>query len=142
MAGVNKVILIGNLGKDPDIMIFDGVKKATFSLATSETYKNKEGQKLEQTEWHNIVCWRGLADIAEKFLKKGVQVYIEGRLRYRKWEDKEGRMKHVVEIVADNFMTLTRTNNIDHINNNHSEPGLSNILEEYPDADSLGDLPF
>ncbi|MDD3724537.1 MAG: single-stranded DNA-binding protein [Bacteroidales bacterium] len=142
MAGVNKVILIGNLGKDPDIMIFDGVKKATFSLATSETYKNKEGQKLEQTEWHNIVCWRGLADIAEKFLKKGVQVYIEGRLRYRKWEDKEGRMKHVVEIVADNFMILTRTNNIDHINNNHSEPGLSNILEEYPDADSLGDLPF
>ena len=142
MSGVNKVILIGNLGKDPDIMIFDGVKKATFSLATSETYKNKEGQKLEQTEWHNIVCWRGLADIAEKFLKKGVQVYIEGRLRYRKWEDKEGRMKHVVEIVADNFMILTRTNNIDHINNNHSEPGLSNILEEYPDADSLGDLPF
>ncbi|MDY0054490.1 MAG: single-stranded DNA-binding protein [Bacteroidales bacterium] len=142
MAGVNKVILIGNLGKDPDIMIFDGVKKATFSLATSETYKNKEGQKLEQTEWHNIVCWRGLADIAEKFLKKGVQVYIEGRLRYRKWEDKEGRMKHVVEIVADNFMILTRTNNIDHINNNHSEPGLSNILEEYPNADSLGDLPF
>lgn len=142
MAGVNKVILIGNLGKDPDIMIFDGVKKATFSLATSETYKNKEGQKLEQTEWHNIVCWRGLADIAEKFLKKGVQVYIEGRLRYRKWEDKEGRMKHVVEIVADNFMILTRTNNIDHVNNNHSEPGLSNILEEYPDADSLGDLPF
>ncbi|MFV0502161.1 MAG: single-stranded DNA-binding protein [Bacteroidales bacterium] len=142
MAGVNKVILIGNLGKDPDIMIFDGVKKATFSLATSETYKNKEGQKLEQTEWHNIVCWRGLADIAEKFLKKGVQVYIEGRLRYRKWEDKEGRMKHVVEIVADNFMILTRTNNIEHVNNNHSEPGLSNILEEYPDADSLGDLPF
>ena len=142
MAGVNKVILIGNLGKDPDIMIFDGVKKATFSLATSETYKNKEGQKLEQTEWHNIVCWRGLADIAEKFLKKGVQVYIEGRLRYRKWEDKEGRMKHVDEIVADNFMILTRTNNIEHVNNNHSEPGLSNILEEYPDADSLGDLPF
>ena len=142
MAGVNKVILIGNLGKDPDIMIFDGVKKATFSLATSETYKNKEGQKLEQTEWHNIVCWRGLADIAEKFLKKGVQVYIEGRLRYRKWEDKEGRMKHVVEIVADNFMILTRTNNIEHVNNNHSEPGLSNILEEYPDAESLGDLPF
>lgn len=142
MAGVNKVILIGNLGKDPDIMIFDGVKKATFSLATSETYKNKEGQKLEQTEWHNIVCWRGLADIAEKFLKKGVQVYIEGRLRYRKWEDKEGRMKHVVEIVADNFMILTRTNNIDHVSVNHSEPGLSNILEEYPDADSLGDLPF
>lgn len=142
MAGVNKVILIGNLGKDPDIMIFDGVKKATFSLATSETYKNKEGRKLEQTEWHNIVCWRGLADIAEKFLKKGVQVYIEGRLRYRKWEDKEGRMKHVVEIVADNFMILTRTNNIEHVNNNHSEPGLSNILEEYPDAESLGDLPF
>lgn len=142
MAGVNKVILIGNLGKDPDIMIFDGVKKATFSLATSETYKNKEGQKLEQTEWHNIVCWRGLADIAEKFLKKGVQVYIEGRLRYRKWEDKEGRMKHIVEIVADNFMILTRTNNIEHVNNNHSEPGLSNILEEYPDAESLGDLPF
>src|SRR5574344_1051868 len=99
MSVVNQDILIGNLGKDPDIIVFDGVKKATFPLATTETYKNKDGQKIEQTEWHNVVCWRGLADVAEKFLKKGMQVFIEGKLRNRQWEDKEGNKKHSVEIV-------------------------------------------
>ncbi|MDD4739803.1 MAG: single-stranded DNA-binding protein [Bacteroidales bacterium] len=147
MAGVNKVILIGNLGKDPDIIVFDGVKKATFPLATTETYKNKDGQKIEQTEWHNVVCWRGLADVAEKFLKKGMQVFIEGKLRNRQWEDKEGNKKHSVEIVSDNFMILTRNQNsqtdqYQNNNNSTSEPTLANIINEFSDTDTLGDLPF
>lgn len=147
MAGVNKVILIGNLGKDPDIIVFDGVKKATFPLATTETYKNKEGQKMEQTEWHNIVCWRGLADIAEKFLRKGMQVFIEGKLRNRQWEDKDGNKKHSVEIVAENFMILTKnytpqTEQPLANNSNSLETNLSNIINDYSDTDNLGDLPF
>src|SRR5574344_1250970 len=108
MTGINKVILIGNLGKDPDIIVFDGVKKATFPLATTESYRNKDGEKMEQTEWHNIVCWRGLADIAEKFLCKGMPLYVEGKLRSRTWEDKDGNKRHTTEIVADNFMILSR----------------------------------
>ena len=75
MVGVNKVILIGNLGRDPEVVSFDSVKKATFSLATTEVHKAKDGSKVEETEWHNIVCWRGLAEIAERFLKKGMQIY-------------------------------------------------------------------
>jgi single-strand DNA-binding protein len=145
MAGVNKVILIGNLGKDPDTIVFDGVKKASFPLATTETYKNKEGQKQEQTEWHNIVCWRGLADVAEKFLKKGIQVFIEGKIRNRQWEDKEGNKKHSFEIVADNFMILTKNyNNVEQNipNTTSSNNSLSEIINDYPDLDSLGDLPF
>ena len=90
MAGVNKVILIGNLGKDPEVKYLDsGVAVANFSLATSESYKNKEGERVNQTEWHNIVLWRGLAEVAEKWLKKGSSVYIEGKIKTRKWEDKE-----------------------------------------------------
>jgi single-strand DNA-binding protein len=96
--GVNKVILIGNLGKDPEIQNFDkGVKKAAFSLATSETYRNREGQEIEQTEWHNIILWRGLAEVAEKYLKKGSQVYIEGRIRSRSYE-KDGQKRYITEI--------------------------------------------
>ena len=83
MVGVNKVILIGNLGRDPEVVSFDSVKKATFSLATTEVHKAKDGSKVEETEWHNIVCWRGLAEIAERFLKKGMQIYVEGKIRSR-----------------------------------------------------------
>lgn len=110
--GVNKVILIGNLGKDPEVFSFEtGVKKVTFSLATTEIYRNKEGQDVEQTEWHNIVVWRSLADIAEKFLKKGSQVYIEGRIRYRTYE-KDGQKKYITDIEADNINMLgSRQNN-------------------------------
>ena len=93
MAGVNKVILIGNLGKDPEVRYLDsGVAVANFSLATTESYKNKEGERVSQTEWHNVVLWRGLAEVAEKWLKKGSSVYIEGKIRSRKWEDKEGNI--------------------------------------------------
>jgi single-strand DNA-binding protein len=107
MAGVNKVILVGNLGKDPEVKYLDnGVAVANFSLATTEKYKNKEGEKVSQTEWHNIVLWRGLAEVAEKYLKKGASVYVEGKIKTRKWEDKDGNTRYNTEILADNMTML------------------------------------
>jgi len=107
MAGVNKVILVGNLGKDPEVKYLDnGVAVANLSLATTENYKNKEGEKVSQTEWHNIVLWRGLAEVAEKYLKKGASVYIEGKIKTRKWEDKDGNTRYNTEILADNMTML------------------------------------
>ena len=107
MSGVNKVILVGNLGKDPEVRYLDnGVAVANFSLATTENYKNKQGERVSQTEWHNIVFWRGLAEVAEKYLKKGDSVYVEGKLRTRRWEDKDGNAKYTTEILADNMTML------------------------------------
>ncbi|MBW6491095.1 MAG: single-stranded DNA-binding protein [Lentimicrobium sp.] len=104
--GINKAILIGNLGRDPEIQNFDkGVKKASFSIATTETYRNREGQEMEQTEWHNIILWRGLAEIAEKYLRKGSQVYIEGRIRNRSYE-KDGQKRYITEIECDTLNLL------------------------------------
>lgn len=109
MAGLNKVMLIGNLGKDPEVKdTGNGIKLVTFPLATSEDYKDKEGNKQTKTEWHNIVLWRALADLAARFLTKGQQVYIEGRLNTRKWEDKEGHTRYTTEIVGDNIVLLGR----------------------------------
>ncbi|MBP5759684.1 MAG: single-stranded DNA-binding protein [Bacteroidales bacterium] len=138
MAGVNKVILIGNLGKDPEIITFETAKKATFPLATTEYFKNKDGQKIEQTEWHNIVCWRGLADIAEKILKKGTQIFIEGKLRTRSWEDKDGNKRYITEVVADNFSVLANRNHQD--NNQEAEQPIDKILND--ETEPLQDLPF
>lgn len=108
MSGINKVILVGHLGKDPEVRYLDGgVTVASFPLATSETY-NKDGKKIEQTEWHNIVMWRGLADTASKYLKKGKLIYLEGKLRTRSFEDREGHKKYTTEIVAENFTMLGR----------------------------------
>jgi single-strand DNA-binding protein len=99
---INKVILVGNVGKDPEIRHLDsGVAVATFSLATSETYIAKNGDKVTSTEWHNIVLWRGLAEIAEKYVRKGKQLYIEGRIRTRTYEDKDGQKKYITEINGD-----------------------------------------
>ena len=109
MSGINKVILVGNLGKDPEVRYLEGgTAVAKFPLATSETYKNKEGQKVDSTEWHNIVMWRGLAEIAEKFLKKGSLVYIEGKIRTRAYDDKEGNKRYATEIIADSMTMLGR----------------------------------
>lgn len=107
MAGINKVILVGNLGKDPEVRRLDnnGVV-ATFPLATSESYKDKNGQRVEKTEWHNIVMWRGLAEVAEKYLKKGQTVYVEGKIRNRNYQDKEGQTRYITEIVADEMTML------------------------------------
>ena len=107
MAGINKVILVGNLGKDPEVRTLEnGAKVANFTLATSESYKNREGQRVTQTEWHNIVLWRGLAEIAEKYLRKGNQVYIEGKIKSRSWDDKDGVKRYTTEILGDNLTML------------------------------------
>jgi single-strand DNA-binding protein len=107
MAGVNRVILIGNLGKDPEIRNLEGgAKVANFPLATTESFKNRNGEKTEHTEWHNIVLWRGLAEVSEKYLKKGNSVFIEGRIRTRSWDDKDGQKHYMTEIVADNMQML------------------------------------
>lgn len=107
MAGVNKVILVGNLGRDPEVRhLENGAVVSSFPIATSETYKDRNtGERREQTEWHNIVLWRGLAEIAEKYLRKGDQVYIEGKLRTRSWE-KDGITRYTTEVVGDNMTML------------------------------------
>lgn len=109
---LNKVMLIGNVGKDPEVRYLDGAsgnaKVATFTLATTERYKDRNGETKENTEWHNIVAWRGLADICEKYVKKGTQVYIEGRIRTRSWDDQSGGKRYTTEIMADNMQLLGR----------------------------------
>lgn len=139
MAGVNKVILVGNLGKDPEVRYLDsGVAVANFSLATTENYKNKQGEKVSQTEWHNIVLWRGLAEVAEKWLKKGSSVYIEGKIRTNKWEDKEGNTRYNTEILADNMTMLGNR-----INSDVSDKNDSKTVSEIKSVnDENDDLPF
>ena len=106
---LNKVMLIGNVGKDPEPRhLENGTMIVTLTLATTERYKDRNGEVKEQTEWHNIVCWRNLAEIAEKYVRKGTQIYIEGKLRNRSWEDQNGNKKYVTEIVADNLRLLGR----------------------------------
>jgi len=106
---INKVILVGNVGKDPVIRYFDrGVAKATFPLATSETYTNQQGETITSTEWHNIVLWRALAEVAEKTVKKGAQIYIVGKIKTRSYVDKEGNNKYITEILADALLLLDR----------------------------------
>lgn len=102
------MILLGNLGKDPEITYLESnkVPVVRFSLATTETYMNKEGQKVDQTEWHNVTLWRGLAEVAEKYLKKGSRIYLEGKIRNRSYEDKEGIKRYTTEIVGDNMVML------------------------------------
>jgi single-strand DNA-binding protein len=112
MGSVNKVILIGNLGKDPELKYFEeNIAKVSFSLATTEHYKDKSGARNEHTEWHNIVMWRTLAENASKILKKGSQVYIEGKIQSRQWTDKEGIKRNMTEILAENFTLLQSKNN-------------------------------
>ena len=105
--GINKVILIGNLGKDPISQdIGNGVKKVTFSLATTESLLSRDGTKTEHTEWHNIIVWRGLAEVAEKYLRKGNTVYIEGRLRSRQYDDRDGNKRNITEVLCDNLVMM------------------------------------
>jgi len=104
---VNRVILIGNLGKDPEVKhLENGAVVANFPMATSESYKDKSGNKVDQTEWHQVVLWRGLAEVAEKYLKKGAKVYIEGKIKTRTWEDQEGSTRYTTEIVGDKMTML------------------------------------
>ncbi|WP_027003206.1 single-stranded DNA-binding protein [Hugenholtzia roseola] len=104
--GVNKVTLIGNLGQDPQVRPANDTKVATFSMATTESYQDREGKTVEKTEWHRIVAWRGLAEIIERYVKKGDRLYIEGKLATRSYE-KEGQTHYVTEIVAQNLVMLS-----------------------------------
>jgi len=146
MSGVNKVILIGRLGKDPEVRTFENnVKKTSFPLATSEFRKDKEGNKIELTEWHNIVCWRYLAETAEQFLTKGKLIYLEGKIRTRSWED-NGMKKYITEIEANTFTMLGPKDE-----NKSTETQVSNVqplppvVENAPETtapDFADDLPF
>ena len=109
MRGVNRVMLIGNLGRDPDLQYLEGnIAVAKFPLATTETFKDKTGNLVSQTEWHTVVLWRGLAELAQKYLHKGSLVFIEGRLRTRTWEDKDKNRRFSTEIVGDNLVMLDK----------------------------------
>lgn len=133
-------MLIGNLGKDPEVKYLEGgVAVAKFPLATSESYKDKTGKKVDQTEWHNVVLWRGLAEIAEKLLKKGMQVYVEGKIRTRSWQDKEGNKRYSTEIVGDGLTLLGRRED-----NSAGGSSASPNQENDPIAsnDAADDLPF
>lgn len=144
---VNKVILIGRLGKDPEVRKINSTTTVcNFPLATNESYKNQDGTYTEQTEWHNIVMWRGVAERAERILKKGSSVFIEGKLRTRSWEDKEGNKRYTTEIVVENFQLLdkkdvTGTPGTSGEQKSSSEGGVSETALEEPKFDN-DDLPF
>ena len=122
---VNKVILIGNLGKDPEVRrLENGSVVASFPLATSEIYNDKQtGERKEITDWHDIVLWRGLAEIAEKYIRKGTKVYIEGKLKKRSWQDKEGNSRYATEVVGDDLTILTRNDQAERNNAPYSQAG-------------------
>ena len=139
---MNKVILIGNLGKAPETRTLEsGVVMSRFPIATSETYKNrKSGEKTSHTEWHNVVLWRGLAEVAEKYLNKGDKILIEGRIRSRSWEDKEsGQMRFITEILADKMQMIGSVKKSSEDFNEAQEPTASFIEESSIEQE---DLPF
>lgn len=143
MRGVNRVMLIGNLGKDPDVQYLEGnIAVAKFPLATTETYKDRAGKLISQTEWHTVVLWRGLADLAQKYLHKGSLIYVEGRLRTRSWDDREGNKKFATEIVGDNLIMLDKRN--DGSSGYHAAPAITDTAEPFPGTDipPLGDEPI
>lgn len=144
MAGVNKVILIGNLGKDPEVRHLEsGRAVANFSLATSEVYKNKAGEKVTTTEWHNIVMWSPLAEIAEKYLRKGNQIYVDGKLQTRSYDDKDGNRKYITEIVVQNLTMLGTKNDGSTESNSASNSSNSSAGEEVSSYnEETDDLPF
>ena len=145
MRGVNRVMLIGNLGKDPDMQYLEGnIGVAKFPLATTETFKDRSGKLVSQTEWHTVVLWRGLAELAQKYLHKGSLVYIEGRLRTRSWEDKEGARKFATEVVGDNLIMLDKRT--DGHGTTHTSTQADNEIQGYSSTDTPigdpGDLPY
>ena len=157
---LNKAMLIGNVGRDPEVRYLDGnsgnAKVATFTLATTERYRDRNGETRENTEWHNIVAWRNTADVVEKYVRKGTQLYIEGRIRTRSWDDQTGNKRYTTEIIADTLQLLGKRSD-----NPGAQPGgyqpsaqqaqsqqtyaqvnqtpaVQNVTEEMPDDD----LPF
>ncbi len=136
---LNKVMLIGNAGKDPEVRYLEGNSKvATFRLATTEKYRDKDGNVRELTEWHSVVTWRAMADFVEKYVRKGSLVYVEGRLRSRTWNDRTGNSRNSTEIYADNLQLLGRNPETQRKpENNGARPGESQANVEVDD-----DLPF
>jgi single-strand DNA-binding protein len=143
MSGVNKVILLGRLGQDPDIRTTDaGIKVAQMSIATSETFKDKTtGEKKEITEWHRVVMWRGLAEVAEKFLKKGDMIYVEGKLVTRSWENKEGVKQYTTEVVAKEMTMLSTKGGHGVPTPSEADHGIQEA-EVITDGDETDDPPF
>lgn len=141
---VNKVILVGNLGKDPEVRhLENGAVVANFSLATSETYKDRNtGEMLTNTDWHNIVLWRGLAEIAEKYLHKGDKVYIEGKLRNRSYQDQEGATKYITEIVGDNLVMMGKPDSTNDAPASNQVVNSTPKVNEFTGEDEDDDLPF
>lgn len=143
MAGVNKVILVGNLGKDPEVKYLEGgIAIAKFPLATTETIKDKNGQKQDQTEWHNVVLWRGLAEIAEKYLKKGQMIYLEGKIRSRSYDDKDGNKRYITEIVGDTMQMLGKKTDGGESGSGNASTVSSQDPISMPPATEGDDLPF
>ena len=143
---VNKVILVGNLGKNPEVRKLEsGALLARFSIATSEQYTDKlSGIRIENTDWHDIVTWRGLAEVSEKFLKKGMKVYIEGKLKKRTWTDKDGQQRHNVDIVADELTILSKLEPKQKTKHSYSSENANKITSRIEDIENQPDdsLPF
>ena len=146
MAGsMNKVILIGNLGADPEIReMSDGTKMAKFSIATSEKYTNRDGQLISNTDWHNIVLWRRTAEVAEKYLKKGDSVCIEGKLKTRSWDDENGNKRYATDVQGDNMTMLGSRRDANNTESSYSASSLDNKENAHtgPNTESIDNLPF
>ncbi len=143
MSGVNKVILVGNLGADPTMRHTpSGTAVANFNVATSETFKNKNGEKETRTEWHRVVAWARLAEICNEYLKKGKQVYIEGRLQTRSWEDQSGTKKYSTEVVANNMVMLGRAGDTPMDVPSQDVPAEQTVAEGSASTGEEDDLPF
>lgn len=139
MASLNKALLIGNLGKDPELRYTpSGKAVASFSIATTNQWKDKDGQKQERTDWHNIVVWGRQAEIAKDYLRKGKQIYLEGRIQTRSYDDKDGNKRWITEIVADRFLMLGRKGEGDAADEFPPPPSASDA----PGAPNDDDLPF
>jgi single-strand DNA-binding protein len=146
---VNKAILVGFVGLDPEVRYLDsGTPVANIRLATSENYTNRAGEKVTQTEWHNVVAWRGLAEVIEKYVKKGTQLYVEGRIRTRSWDDRDGNKRYTTEIVADNMQLLGKRSDGGSDSPAVQDTGADNSSvsgpseKPAPDNDAADDLPF
>ena len=138
MATINKIILMGNLGKDPKVSGEGTRLRASFSIATSESYRGKDGTRTENTDWHNIVLWGGLAEVAAKYLKKGDQVYVEGRITTRSYEDETGAMRYVTEVVGREMKLMGGGRNGGERETEEGSP-FDEVVEPLNDAK---DLPF
>jgi len=150
MAGINKVILVGNLGKDPEVRAISTDRKvANFSLATTESYKNKSGERVDQTEWHNVVFYGPIADVIERYLRKGSQIYVEGKIRTRSYDDKDGVKKYITEIIGDTMTMLgTKGGSSDSpagassSSSSQSSPVMESAGSFEPQSSGADDLPF